>query len=211
MAGLSPSTPPKLGPNAKYGDYKGWLLENFYLELCSYCLEQYGALTIDHYVPQSLDASLTHDPSNLLLACTNCQRRKSDYHPAHTKRRTRPRDDTGFMVLDVRADDLAAMFALEADGELHVRRGQLATRAVWNAQLLRLDLYAEKRTRILHKVGVAEGLLAALPTAQEPLKTRAADALAVIIDDLAQRMPFLRAFDVPVSADLGAVLVAAGR
>jgi hypothetical protein len=44
MAALSLSTPPQLGADAKYGDYKNCLLENFYLELCSYCLEQYGTL-----------------------------------------------------------------------------------------------------------------------------------------------------------------------
>jgi hypothetical protein len=67
MAELRLSPPPELGRGAKYQDYRPWLLENFHLDLCSYCLLQYSnSLWIDHYVPQSMDESRIDQPSNLL-------------------------------------------------------------------------------------------------------------------------------------------------
>jgi hypothetical protein len=209
MPKISLSVAPDLGDDAKYGEYKPWLLENFYRDLCSYCLEQYGALTVDHYVPQSYDDSRTHDPTNLLLGCPNCQRKKWDYHPAHASRRRLPRDTTGFMVVDVREDDLAAMFSLRDDGTLRVRTGTLAARAIWNVKLLRLDLYDEKRARVLHKLSVAEGLLEGLDQAEGSAQSQLESALNVLVEDLAERQPFLTAFGIPVSGQLRARLQAA--
>lgn len=149
------------------------LAVRFYLDICSYCLQQYrSSLSIDHYVPRSFATDRIDDPTNLLLSCNTCGRQKSDYHPNHTARRRLPHDRTGFLVLDLRREDSSQMFRVRAEGslELHPELGEPEReRAAWNVALLRLEM-----RRILD---ILEG-------------------------DLAQRLPMIRAFELPVSARL---------
>lgn len=203
MAELPLSPPPDLGPNAKYTDYREWLLDNFYCYICSYCLQQYrNVLQVDHYVPHTFDSTRKHDPDNLLLSCQTCGRQKSDYHPAHAKRRRFPFDRTGFTVIDVRREDLARVFVLSNDGSLALHP-ELADRerAAWNVALLRLDLHAEERARLLEKLRAVEDLRAIAG-----LSTRESWLLDILERDLAERLPMIRAFDLALSAGLRARL-----
>jgi hypothetical protein len=203
MSVLHLTPPPTLGPDARYPEYKPWLLANFHRDLCSYCLQQYqNALSIDHYVPQSHDKEGIHDPKNLLLSCQNCGRQKWDYHPDHESRRRLPDDVSGFLALDVRRDDLALIFDIDADGALVVRPNldpRECRRAVWNvATLLRLDLYDEQRARLLEKLRLVEQLRAV----DGELTDLERQTLAILEPELAERLPMLRAFDIAITAEL---------
>jgi hypothetical protein len=203
VAELPLSPPPDLGPNAKYPDYREWLLDNFYCHVCSYCLQQYRhVLQIDHYIPHSFQPALEHDARNLLLSCQTCGRQKSDYHPAHAKRRRLPLDRTGFAVIDVRREDLAHMFFLESDGSLTLHT-EVADRkrVAWNVALLRLDLHAEERARLLEKLRAVEDL-----RAHAELSDRESWLIDILERDLAERLPMIRAFDLPLSSELRARL-----
>lgn len=203
MADLRLSVPPDLGAGAKYPQYKEWLRDNFYLDLCSYCLQQHhDALTIDHYIPRTFDSSRIHDPTNLLLSCVTCGRQKSDYHPAHEGRRRRPHDQTGFSVLDVRCDDLAQMFVLGEDGSLALQPNTDARqrdRAAWNVILLRLDLHDKHRARLLEKLTLVEALR---DKHDGPVTPREQRVLDVLEPELAERLPMIRAFDLALSPGL---------
>lgn len=200
MAELRLSTPPDLGPKARYQGYKDWLLDNFHLDLCSYCLQQYrNALSIDHYVPQSFDETRVDQPSNLLLSCPTCSRQKWDYHPDHHARRRWPQDRTGFLV---RADDLACIFEVRDDGSLALCSGLDARdsrRASWNVALLRLDLHDDLRKRLIEKLRLVEALRA--EAGDEPSES-VVRVLEILEPDLAERLPMLEAFEIPVSPSL---------
>jgi hypothetical protein len=203
VASLPLSEPPELGPHAKYPEYKDWLRENFHLDLCSFCLQQHeNALSIDHYVPRNHDSSRLHDPTNLLLSCPTCGRQKSDYHPAHQQRRRRPHDQTGFSVLDVRCDDLARMFVLRDDGSLALHPDSNKSerdRAAWNVALFRLDLHDKHRARLLEKLMLVEALRSEL---DPPMTVREQKLLDVLEPELVERLPMIRAFDLPLSPAL---------
>jgi hypothetical protein len=211
MTVLQLSPPPDIGPGAKYSDYKGWLLSNFHLDICSYCLLQHKhSLSIDRYIPQSycktpFEARID-DPENLLLCCQNCGRKKSDYHPDHGARRRLPRETQGFLVLDVRCDDFGQLFEIRANGSLLVRSDLdplEVQRAIWNvARLLELDLYDEERARLLEKLGLAEQLRAL----DGEITILERQTLTILERDLAEWLPMLRVFDVPITTDLRARL-----
>jgi hypothetical protein len=203
VADLRLSPPPDLGPGARYSEYRGWLHDNFYRDICSYCLLQYpGSLSIDHYVPRSFEPSRIDHPDNLLLSCATCGRQKWDYHPDHHGRRRLPHDRTGFLILDVRVEDLACIFEVGYDGSLVLRPDldELGLeRACWNVALLRLDLYDAWRKRVLEKLHLVEDLRATV--GDEPSE-RTARVLSILELELAERLPMLRAFDVAISPAL---------
>ena len=169
------------------------------------CNKYRHALQIDHYVPQTHDPARTHDPDNLLLSCPTCGRQKSDYHPAHEGRRRRSTDQSGFMVLDVRCDDLARMFVVKNDGSLALHPALVDARerqrAAWNVALLRLDLHDWERARLLEKVRLVEELQLAVDA--EPTARR---LLEIMEGDLAERLPMIRAFEISLSPELSARL-----
>ena len=74
----------KHGPSgyADYDSYRPWLRDEFSFR-CVFCLhrEQWGLVKaswdIDHFVPQSRDASLILTYDNLLYVCISCNRTKS--------------------------------------------------------------------------------------------------------------------------------------
>lgn len=200
MAKVELTPPPNYPKGTRYAAFKPWLLENFFQDLCSYCLQQYATLSIEHYEPQSYAASRIDDPTNLLLGCANCQPKKSDYHPHHASRRRLSQDTTGFRVLDVRDDDLSEWFEVLPSGELRARGGPTQARAVWNAAtLLRLDLYDQERKRLLHKLTVTERLLEALDTGAKQRTERDGAVLDVLIGELAERLVFFDAFGLTIS------------
>ncbi len=212
MAVIALSDPPDIGEGARYADYKDWLLTNFWLKICAYCLLCHEHVEIDHYIPRQYDASKIDDPNNLLLSCRTCARRKSDYHPLHRERRSRTKDTTGFLIIDVRRDDLGQIYELHQDGSLEARSdSNEVDRAIWNVSELRLDLYDSQRARLLKKLEIVERGLIAIDQADslsaEIIKDLH-DAVQIILHDLAEREPLLRAFDVPMSAQLRARLVA---
>lgn len=191
----------------RYEAFKPWLLENFFQDLCSYCLQQYATLSVEHYEPQKYAESRINDPTNLLLGCANCQPKKSDYHPLHTGRRRLPRDTTGFRVLDVRNDDLNEWCEVLPSGELRARGGSTQARAVWNAAtLLRLDLYDQGRKRLLHKLAVTEKLLEALNTGAKQRTPHDEAVLDVLVGELAERLVFFDAFGLAASDALRTLL-----
>src|SRR5262245_59562265 len=142
MARIELRPPPLLSAGTSYQQYKRWLLDNFFQNLCSYCLIQHESLEVDHYEPKEYKPERINDPTTLLLACRRCNgpAGKGDYHPQYAARRRLPHDHTGFNVLDVRRDNLGSLFVLQASGELNVRPGPYAEWAVWNILLLKLDI-----------------------------------------------------------------------
>jgi hypothetical protein len=188
---------------AKYTSYRGWLSENFYLDICSYCLLQYrGSLSIDHYVPRKLAPERIDEPNNLLLSCQTCGRQKSDYHPEHRQRRRLPDDCSGFLVLDVRVDDLAQRFVIAEDGSLRPRDGltqDARRRAAWNVALLRLDLRDEERARLREKLTLVQALRQVHATNRSNLEDR---TLTILERELAEHLPAILAFGLPLTVDL---------
>lgn len=193
MAVLCLSKPPALPAHADYVLYKEWLSHNFYERLCSYCIVQHESLQIEHYEPIAYAPARKRGSSNLLLACSRCNRGKSDYHPDYVERRTRRHDVHGFPVLDVRADDFAEMFDLTMEGELLPKSGPQYERAIWNTLLLKLDMpfVVKKRAECMRILKACEGLVSSERQADEFLK--------LLIPLCAAQSLLFRIFDIPVS------------
>lgn len=214
MAVLSLSSPPSLGPDAKYPDYKDWLLDNFYYYLCSYCLLHNPDVQVEHYEPISYAPDREHDPKNLLLGCPTCNGSggKWDYHPKHAKRRKRRDDISGYSVADVRVDDFASMFCVDAaTGKIGARSGPQRDRAAWNITLLKLDLpYREKDRRDLcDAVVTSEKLITAIEGGATG-KDRAAmqAALQILLRQIEQRFRFLEVHGIRLPAAVQSALSA---
>lgn len=202
-------TPPDLGPNAKYGHYKEWLQQHFYRNLCAYCLLQHETLQVDHYEPQAWATDRCHDPTNLLIGCGRCNGRsgKSDYHPNHAQRTRCPRDTSGHLVIDVRVDDFANMFAIAADGVISAKTGPQADRAAWNAALLCLDRCDTARREFLDLLNACESALVAYREAQSPDEAAKFEGfLTTLLPQLAARKLFFDVYGLPISAELRARL-----
>src|SRR5688500_20104085 len=86
---------------------------------------------------------------------------KWDYHPQYATRRRLPHDHTGFLVLNVRRDNLGALLELEASGALRVRQGPHAEWVAWNILLLKLDMdfLVSHRQRLLERLTLYERLV----------------------------------------------------
>lgn len=184
-----------------YRYYRDWLNINFYEQLCSYCLLQFKeSLQIEHHAPQKYDAKRKNDPSNLLLGCSWCNSGKKDYHPNHSTRKRLPREDRNFSVIDIRMEDFADLFEISPDGELKAKRGKQRERVKFNiVDLLRLNTKSYKimRARCLEYVDMCEGLLDLDHPNEEINK-----ALNGIVRECAERYPFYKAFDIPLSDTL---------
>jgi hypothetical protein len=201
--------PPSLPSGAVYGEYLPWLLENFYDRLCGYCLLTHLSLSVDHFVPQSFDPSLVNDPSNLLPACSTCNRGKSDYHPQHAGRKRLPTAKHGYLPIDVRNEDFATFYRLEPNGELKTRSANSAERAGWHATgLLKLHLepFRTRREAICNFAAKCDALLACGAPYEE-----IADCLELLVTELAKAWPLLSALDYPVSNALRERIIARRR
>jgi len=212
MARIELSTPPPLAAETPYPQYKNWLLDNFFQNLCSYCLIQHESLEVAHYEPQQYAPERANDPTNLLLACRRCNgpAGKWDYHPQYVARQRLLHDQTGFLVLDVRHDNLGELFNLDASGVLRVRQGPHAERAAWNILLLKLDIdfLVSHRKRLVEKLGLCERLLLQLGRVADK-QMQIESVLAVLIPDLAEHFLLLHALDISVSPGLWARLLKA--
>lgn len=194
-------TPPQLGSKAKYRDYRPWLLQHFVDHVCAYCLLRDLGAEVEHYEPTKYAPDREHDPTNLLLACGNCNGPggKGDYHPNHAKRRRKPHDTTGHRVLDIRADDFAGMMKLKPSGELEPH-GNDRDRAAWNIALLKLDLLDREREKLLDIAEAAE--MALKPSDDETLAESMKLLLHKLTPDLVARVLLLEVLTVPMSPAL---------
>lgn len=124
------STPP---PKSHYSDYIEDLRRDFY-NSCAYCTvmerEAGGVgLTIDHYIPRSVPAGkcLAHSYANLILACADCNRFKSDYYPNDTQRERglfviRPDEMVPNDHLEIDDDDLPMLQGKTPTGEFNIEK-----------------------------------------------------------------------------------------
>lgn len=72
------------------------------------------------------------------------------------------RQDVPFLVVDVRNDDFADMYSLDAvSGELRAKAGSQQARAAWSVFLLDLNdaWFSQTRKRLLEKLGLCSELL----------------------------------------------------
>lgn len=190
--------PPKV-ERWRHDRYRPWLARALFDEVCAYCLTPSGGTEIDHVRPRAFAPSDVDEPANLLMACSGCNRAKSDYHPEHVARRHLRHDRSGHRCLDVRVDDLAALYAVGRDGALSARPGATEDFAIWNATaLLALDgpRLNRERQEMLDLVEVFEECLSRRD--EEPGIER---HLTVLVEALARRWPFVEAFGLPVSPE----------
>lgn len=221
MGIVSLSSPPKFFfrlRRPRYEDYKPWLLENFFFQLCSYCLLRHDSLQVEHYEPQKHSPHRENDPTNLLLGCGTCNGAggKSDYHPAHVNRRRCKNETHGFLVLDVRTDDLSALYTVDQrTGALTLKPGAQSTRAAWNIILLNLDIekFKKRRIELLQFLQRAEGLLTALKTENIAAEVRVAiqQTLDTLSSFLRNQMLFFSVFEIPISNELQQYIQKASR
>jgi hypothetical protein len=197
--------PPPTIRNATYADYLPWLEHRCFDETCAYCLESRQKLQVDHITPVSLDETLSHDPDNLLPACSTCNgpSGKWDYHPLKSPRKKSPNDVHGYLALNPKRDDVATLYALCPDGSLTVKAGPSHLAALWNRDVLfRLNRPKLKawRKQALDLAEVAEQLVAAADQPEvtaEQIRRR-----DVIVREVAQRLPFFEILDLPLSGPL---------
>lgn len=73
-------------PKNNYRDYENDLRIDFQ-DTCGYCGKTVNisknAFEIDHFVPQSIDASRINDYNNLVYSCYQCNRKKHNKWPTH--------------------------------------------------------------------------------------------------------------------------------
>ena len=209
MARIELSAPPNLSAGSSYRQYKTWLLDNFFKNLCSYCLIQHEALEVEHYEPRAYAPERADDPTNLLLACRRCNgpAGKLDYHPQYLGRRRLPHDQTGYLVLDVRWDNLGTFYELDPSGDLGVQPGPHSERAAWNIILLKLDVdfLVRHRQRLLEKLDLSERLLTQLSRSPDRA-SQIESVLTVLVPDLAEHFLLFHALDISVSSALWARL-----
>lgn len=209
MARIELSAPPNLPAGSPYRQYKPWLLANFFKNLCSYCLIQHESLEVEHYEPREYAPERVDDPTNLLLACRRCNGPggKSDYHPQYRGRRRLPHDQTGYLVLDVRRDNLGVLYELNLSGDLGVRPGPHAERAIWNILLLKLDVdfLVSHRQRLLEKLDLSERLLTQLSRTADK-ESQIESVLNVLVPDIAEYFLLFHTLDISVSPELWARL-----
>lgn len=207
MARLPFGPPPVLADGAHYREYRGWLLRELFEHTCAYCLLTNDSVQIDHYEPVKYAEAREHDPRNLVFGCPTCNGRggKSDYHPKHAARTRLPRDTTGYLVIDVRAEDFAKLFRIDANGRIAAREGVEADRALWNVVLLKLDRANHARGDLLGFLGLCEDAIDRSRTEPE-LAPKLELILEKLVPFLARRLLLFRAFDVPMSPTLAARL-----
>lgn len=78
-------------------------------------------MTLDHFRPKSLYTSLEHDPTNLVLACPTCNKKKSDDWPAYGKPHGGSIDGSAGYV-DPFSHDRKDYFEIQSNGELKAKK-----------------------------------------------------------------------------------------
>lgn len=207
MPTLDLGPPPALGVDAQYEDYRPWLERAFYMRICAYCLIRNPHLHIDHYEPQKYAPSRLHDPTNLLLGCSSCNGKggKSDYHPNHSARKRLPKDTSGHLVIDVRADDFAQLFEISAEGKIRARPGPFQQRAAWNIVVLNLrrEVYDKIRKENLDDLATAERIVKVLDSGAGGDKRAVLEEfLAGMVIRIARGRPFFDALGIAITPAL---------
>lgn len=136
----------KHGPSGyqNYQDYKPWLRDDFTFR-CVYCLEREmwypdraASFSVDHVVPQSIDASRVCDYSNLVYACTRCNSARQDagiLDPTATALggHLQVAEDGAIRALTVEGQDLIDLLHLDRPPAVEVRRYHLQLLALKSA------------------------------------------------------------------------------
>jgi uncharacterized protein (TIGR02646 family) len=203
MATVVLADPPAAG--GTYEDFRPWLLAHFFDHLCAYCLLTDHGAEIDHFEPRELSEHRVHDPTNLLLSCRRCNRSKSDYHPSFARRRRRPGDTSGTMVIDVRDDDYAALFMIGPSGRISPSSGPNGARAAWNIVLLNLDLPSinDRRRQLMELREACESALALRDGELDDVsRVRLRSILAKLLEELARRLLFFKVYGLDLSPRL---------
>lgn len=201
MARLTLPEPPAGAPaQPDVEAVRSWWADALWFDLCAYCLLHSDALELDHHEPRQLAPARVADPANLRIACRACNRAKSDYHPAHARRRRAP--GATHDVHDVLREDFAELFELGEDGSIAPRRGATRERAAFLIALLNLGLDPPRRKRelLLESLRVCEAALAEISSARKlPALDR---ALGHVIRLLARQALLLVAHDVGIAVEL---------
>lgn len=148
--------------------YLEWLEENQPIRFCAYCLSAYDRLEIEHYEPEAFLLARSrnpHVPSNLYLACHDCNHSKLDYHPRNRSRKRLPDASNSFHVLNAFRYDYGALLEID-EGSFQAANG-LPVRPLANVKgsiiLLGLDQridLSDRRAGLLKTHRILERLVA---------------------------------------------------
>jgi hypothetical protein len=123
-----------------YGHYRPWLRDDFCFR-CVYCLErenwaaQDGGFELDHDIAKSLAPELCREYTNLVYACHNCNKRKSN-------KRLPSVSDVAYgacMEVSISGKSAGEIHALNADGEKLIDELALDARKITQARRLRIE------------------------------------------------------------------------
>jgi HNH endonuclease len=121
---------------ATYDGYKSWLRDEFTFR-CVYCLEREtwypdraASFSVEHVVPQSEDASLVCEYTNLIYACTRCNSNRRDLsllNPTEAAfgEHIRPGENGVLIGLTAEGQDLIDILHLNENPSLKVRQKYL--------------------------------------------------------------------------------------
>ena len=170
MARLRMTAPPK--NSAPYAFFRPWLEANFKIRSCGYCLTGDTGREIDHYEPwKSFRPNRKNDPSNLILSCQNCNSAggKWDYHPDHLTRRCYSGIRCTHLVYDVRNEDVALHYRLDADTGNLTAVTPRDDRFTFVCELLKLNqpVKSELRKKVLQCINNMPAYEAAVNSANE--------------------------------------------
>lgn len=119
-----------------YGSYKPWLRDEFEFR-CVYCLEREtwypnraASFAVDHIVPQSQDANLIFEYTNLLYSCNRCNSARQDIEVLNPflvafGEHLRCSTDGHIVALTPEGQDLIDLLHLAEEPSLSVRRHQI--------------------------------------------------------------------------------------
>jgi hypothetical protein len=200
MATLKLTAPPAPIGRPHYNKYRTWLMDNFYFQMCAYCLISSPAIEIDHYEPQDYARGKVHSPDNLLTACRNCNGLgKGDFHPLHTSRRKLAGEKIPHFVIDPRKDDYATLFEVSENGSIRGKSGPSKDRADFNLALLLLTTpwFNNAREQLMTMLTNVEiGLQKPELLKDEP---QGQLALTRTLDAIARYELFFHAFGIPIN------------
>ena len=143
MAKLNLTAPPAIKGVPYYKKYQQWIEDNFFDCNCGYCFSVCSRITLDHYIPVSLDHKKEHDPLNLVGCCDTCQSstHKWDYHHKKTYHIRYKKIQALHAVHDIRNEDVEDLFDLNhSHGNILSKAGTNKARADFLRVLFSLDL-----------------------------------------------------------------------
>jgi hypothetical protein len=194
-----------------YSKYREWLLGNQKVQCCAYCWVSKSTGSIDHYEPRSYVPHKKDDSSNLLWACNDCNglNMKADYHPNHVNRRKHKNEMRGFLIHNIRVEDVAKLFKITSNGELKPRHSTVTQRGTWLRSVFDLDSpnYVELRKSALEYVELLNMLAQNTEQQVRSLKKEQKKEILRQIAFLETNTILLRAFDLSYPKKLKSWLV----